>query len=242
MAAPPPPTTVAAQRWRDLKGLTTALTVFLWLAAAGAVFGVVAYAMRINALNDIINGTLTADTVNRAHDADDVVNAASGILAFIAFVIFVLIIIWSYRAAKNNEALGRPYPRLKPGWAIAGWLIPLANLVLPLLILQDLWRGSEASTRAGDPSWRSNKGSPLIGWYWGVFLLSIFTRSGLGRSSAHLAVTSELRGLRTHDSIAVFGMVVTIAAAILAIQVVRRIASRQDECLRAQQAAWRAQS
>ena len=86
--------------------------------------------MRIKALGDVIDGQLTADTARHVHDADDVVRAASGILAFIAFVIFVLIIIWSYRAAKNNEALGRVYPRLKPGWAIAGWLIPFANLVI----------------------------------------------------------------------------------------------------------------
>jgi hypothetical protein len=34
--------------------------------------------------------------------------------------------------------------------------------------------------------------------------------------------------------------VVTVAAAILAILVVRRLAARQEDCLRAQQAAWTA--
>jgi hypothetical protein len=240
LPAPPPATPVVATRWRSLKGLTTALTVLLWLAAAGALFGVVAFATRINALNDIIDGTLDADTARRAHDADDLVGAAGGILAFLTFVILVLIIIWTYRAAKNNEALARLYPRLKPGWAIAGWLIPLANLVLPVLILQDLWRGSDVATRRGDPAWRLNKGSALIGWYWGVFIASSI-RYGVGAPRARLIVTSELRDLRNHDTVALIGMVVTIAAAILAIQVIRRIAARQEECLRAQQAAWTAQ-
>ena len=40
------------------------------------------------------------------------------------------------------------------------------------------------------------------------------------------------------DSVAIGGMVMTTVAAILAIQVVRRIAARQEQCLRAQQAAW----
>ncbi len=220
--------------------MTTALTVFLWFAAAASVFAIVAFVARINALSDIIDGTLDLDTVNRANDADDLVRAASAILAFVGFVIFVLIIIWTFRAAKNNEALGRMYPRLKPGWAIAGWLIPFANAVIPVLILQDLWRGSDAATARENPTWRSNSGSSLIGWYWGLFLVSAVTRSGLGRSSAHLDVTDELRGLRTHDTIAVVGLVVTIAAAILAIQVVRRIAARQEGTLRAQQTAWSA--
>ena len=126
---------------------------------------------------------------------------------------------------------------MKAGWGIAGWLIPLANAVIPVLILQDLWRGSDVSTSRGDLSWRANKGSALIGWYWGVLLLSV-ARNGLGRSKAHLGVTDELRDLRGHDVIAVIGMLATVAAAVLAIQVVRRIAARQEECLRAQQDAW----
>jgi hypothetical protein len=229
-----------APRWRSLKGLTTALTVFLVLAAVGAVFGIVAYAMRISALSDIIDHGLSFSRINTTDDADDLVGAAAGILLFVSFVILVLIIIWSFRASKNNEALGRMYPRLKPGWAIAGWLIPLANLVLPLLVLQDLWRGSETSSARGDPAWRANKGSALVGWYWAFFVVSS-VRYGLGRSRAHYVYVDELRDLRTHDTIALVGMVATVVAAILAIQVVRRIAARQEECLHAQQAAWTGQ-
>ena len=231
---------MVAPRWRSLKGLTTALTVFLALAGAGAVFGLVAYAKRISALGDIIDHGLSLGRVHTTEDADDLVGAAAGILLFLSFVIFVLIIIWSFRAAKNNEALGRMYPRLKPGWAIAGWLIPFANLVIPVLILQDLWRGSEVSTPRGDLGWRANKGSALIGWYWAFFIASS-VRYGVGRSKARYLYVDELRDLRTHDTVAVIGMVATIVAAVLAIRVVRRLAARQEECLHAQQAAWTGQ-
>lgn len=240
LPAPPPTTTVVATRWRSLRGLTTALTVFLWLAAAASLFAVVAFAARISSLSDIIDHGITLDRMQSTNDADDLVGAAVAILFLVMFVVLVLIIIWTFRAAKNNDALGRVYPRLKPGWAIAGWLIPFVNLVIPLLMLQDLWRGSEARTPRGDPSWRSNRGSALIGWYWGVFVLSSI-RYGLGRSSAHFIDRDELRELRTHDSIAIVGMLATIAAAVLAIQVVRKIAARQEECLRVQQAAWSTQ-
>jgi Domain of unknown function (DUF4328) len=234
---PPPPTPVVAQRWRSLKGLTTALTVLLALAGAGALFGSIAFAVRIGALSDIIDGRLTADTVRSANDADDLVGAATGILFLLSFAILVLIIIWTFRAAKNNDALDRLHPRLKPGWAIAGWLIPLANLVIPVLILQDLWRGSDVRTPRGDQLWRSNNGSALIGWYWAAFLVASL-RYGIGRSTAHFYATDELRDLRTHDTVAMVGMAVTIAAAVLAILVIRRIAQRQEDTLRAQQSAW----
>ncbi len=234
---PPPPIPVPTFRWRSLKGLTSALTVLLVLVAVASAFAIVAYFRRISALGDIIDGSLDLDTVRRVHDADDFVRAATGIMSLLSFAILVLIIIWTYRAAKNNEALGRKYPRLKPGWAIAGWLIPLANAVIPLLILQDLWRGSDATTRRDSTSWRANSGSALIGWYWAFLLVSV-ARNGFGRTRARLIVTDELRELRTHDTIAIVGLVAAIAAAVLAIQVVRRIAARQDECLRTQQADW----
>jgi hypothetical protein len=157
-------------------------------------------------------------------------------MSLLSLSIFVLMIIWTYRAAKNNEALGRLYPRLKPGWAIAGWLIPFANAVIPVLVLQDLWRGSDASTPRQDPAWRANQGSGLVGWYWAALLISRVQY--FGRTAAHFANPDELRGLRTHDGIAIFSLVVTIAACVLAVQVIRRLAARQDECLRAQQAAW----
>jgi hypothetical protein len=222
-----------------MKGVTNALTVSLWVVVAASVFGIVAFAARVNALSDIIDGGLDFDKIQNANDADDLVRAASAILLFLTFVILVLVIIWTFRAAKNNDALGRFYPRLKPGWAIAGWLIPLVNLVIPVLMLQDLWRGSEVSTPRGDPTWRSNRGSALIGWYWGLFILS-GARFGFGRANAHLDDVQELRDLRTHDSVAIFGLVVSIAAAIMLIQVVRKIAARQEACLRAQQASWNA--
>jgi hypothetical protein len=234
---PPPPVPVPALRWRSLDGLTSALTVLLVLIAVAAAFALVAFLLRISALGDVIDDGLSVDTARRARDADDLVSAATGIVALLSFTILVLVIIWTYRAAKNNEALGRQYPRLKPGWAIAGWLIPLANAVIPLLVLQDLWRGSDPTTRRDSASWRANEGSALIGWYWAFLLISV-VRGGLGRSEARLFVDDELRELRTHDTVAVIGLVAAIVAAILAIQVVRRIAARQDECLRAQQASW----
>jgi ABC-type Fe3+ transport system permease subunit len=226
-------------RWRSLRGLTTAITVFLGLFVATAVFAIVAYGNRISVTNDILDNRFDFGLVGRAQDADDLVSAARSISLLLSLVLLVLIIIWTYRAMKNNEALGRPYPRLKPGWGIAGWLIPFANLVIPVLILQDLWRGSEVSTPRGDPNWRSNGGSALVGWYWGVFLVSNL-RNGSGSTSDENYSRSYFEDIRTSDQIALAGMVASVAAAVLGILVVRRIAERQEACLRAQQQAWQA--
>ncbi len=237
VGAPPPVTIATTTRWRPLRGLVTALTVMLVLDALGAALGTLAFAARIGVLDDIINGRLDPAIVQRARDADDFVAAASAILVFLTVVTVVLWLIWNFRAAKNNEALGRDLPRWKPGWAIGGWFIPLANFVIPVMVLQDLWRGSSSATPRGDARWRGNPGSALIGWYWGFWVASTF-RLGFGRTGARLSSVTQLRSLRSHDAFALFGMVMTIVAAILAIQVVRGITRRQEACLQTQQSAW----
>jgi hypothetical protein len=214
--------------------------ILFWITAADAVFAIFAYVNRIHFINDLLNGNVTAgDFGTRRDDANRVVGAATGIMLLLGFVIFVLFVIWLWRAAKNNEALGRVGARLGPGWAIGGWFIPFANLVIPLLILQDLWRGADSQAPRGDPGWRARRGSALIGWYWAAYLVS-FLRFGVGRTQASVLRAGELRGLRGHDVVAVVGMAVGIAAALLAIRVVRGLAARQEECLRTQQSAWNA--
>ena len=82
----------------------------------------------------------------------------SGAAAFYGLTqlaIVVLFIVWQFRAAKNNEALDRRGARFGPGWSIGAWFIPLANLVIPVMIIQDLWRGATPSTERGDLAWRS---------------------------------------------------------------------------------------
>ena len=234
---PPPPAqyVVPAATWRSLSGLTTALTVLLWLLAASGLLGIAAFANRVSVADDLLNGHFV--TFKRASDADDLVNAATVITGLLTLAILVLMIIWTFRAMHNNEALGRRNARFTPGWGIAGWLIPFANFVIPVLILQDLWRGADPSVPRGDVNWRQARGSGLIGWYWAALLLS-YARFAGGTTNDNLDRQSRLRDIRTRDSVAIGGMVMTMVAAILAIQVVRRIAARQEQCLRAQQAAW----
>ena len=238
--APPPATVVAGQtaQWRNQRPLTTAIVVILALTIVAAVVSGIAYLQRAAALSDIVDHGLTFDRLHTASDADDFVGAAAAFVALCCLVLLVLVIIWSWRAAKNVEALGRPNPRFTPGWGIAGWLIPFANLVIPVLMFQDFWRASDTASPRGDPRWRRVRGSALVGWFWVAFLLSSVGRGWIGQTSAHYNDRDELRDLATHDLFAAAGAVALVAAAILAILVYRKITARQEECLRAQQAAW----
>ncbi|MBM3670613.1 MAG: DUF4328 domain-containing protein [Actinobacteria bacterium] len=228
---PPPPPPPPLARWRGLQGLKTALS---WLLAIDGIISLVLIAAvvnRIGVIDDLRGGDRGFDILNRAHDADDFASAAG--VAFLLFVLAtaVCFIVWTWRAAKNNEGLGRVEPRLTAAWAIAGWLIPLAFFVIPVLVVQDLWRGSDSSVPPGDSRWKIGPRSALVGWWWAVSLLSVIRIYAGGSTEAD----NRLSDIRASNVRAGIGSAFTIAAAVLAILVVRRITERQEECRRVQQ-------
>lgn len=240
VAPPPPPAgqpVVASQvpRWRSSRGLTAVLPLLFAADAVAALIAVFALVKRLGVLNDIENNGLSVDVINRDSDAVDLANGATLTLFILSLVTAIFFITCMWRVAKNNEALGRQQPRLGPGWAIGGWFIPIANLVIPVLVMQDLWRGSDPSVPRGDMRWKIGPRSALVGWWWGLLLLS-FVRVTFGGQDRERSRT--VSDVRTNTTFVLIGMAFTVAAAVLAILIVRRITARQEECLRAQQQAW----
>jgi hypothetical protein len=213
--------------WYSLRGLTTALTVVFVVTAAASAVAVVAFLNRVGLEGDILDGDVGFDLRRRIDDADNFVGAMVTLYLLLMLALVVLLCIWTWRAMKNNETLGRSGARFSPGWGIAGWLIPFANWVIPVLIMQDLWRGSDRDVPIGDPSWRSAKGSGLVGAWAATYIIGS-ARFGTFSGEANVNDNDEIRGLRTSDTVAAVGMVVSIAAAVLAIVVLRRIADRQE--------------
>jgi uncharacterized protein DUF4328 len=213
-----------------------ALTVCFGVMLASSLLLAVALANRIAVVRDLRAGQF-ANILQRAEDADDYVSAAASLFLLVQVVIAVLFIVWMFRAAKNNEALGRTNTRFGPGWAIGGWFIPIANLVIPVLILQDLWRGGDASRARDDAGWRTARPSWLVGWWWAAWVVSLmrFSYSGAG-----LHDSGSLDDLEVSNTVALVGVVLLAGAAVLAVLVVRALSRRQLDTLRAQRAAYEA--
>jgi hypothetical protein len=221
-----PPTTM-----RNISGLAASLTVVLWVSVAVSIFGAVAFANRAAVAGDILDFDVgradladVLDLQQRSDDADSLVGAASLLMLGCSLAILVLLVVWMWRVAKNAEASGRERPRFAAGWTIGGWFVPFANLVIPVLVMQDLWRASDATVPLGDPEWRRARGSALVGWWWAAHLLALLRFGGGGDVESR----DDLEALRTMDGLAAFGMVAAIAAAILLVSVVRRLSRRQE--------------
>ena len=87
-----------------------------------------------------------------AESADLTLYALTTLFAGIVFIA------WLHRARVNLETLAPAALRWRPGWAVGGWLIPLANLVIPVLVVSEVDRVSAdraAAARGRRPSGRA---------------------------------------------------------------------------------------
>jgi hypothetical protein len=149
------------------------------------------------------------------------------IASLLGIAVTVFAAVWTWRSAKNAIALGRTGARLSPGWAAAGWFIPVASLVMPYLAVQDLWRASDPAAARGS-GWRQAPGAAAVTWWWVVHLAGSLVTFG----ATGLAVGGKIGAGRTETLLDV-GHVITAVGALLMVAVVKHITERQG----AQQAA-----
>ena len=202
-------------RWRATHGLRTALTGLFVVVVGANSAEAIAYMHRIQVIDSFRAGTAT---VSDGRHADDLVHAAGLLGLGMVLVIAVVFIVWQWRTAKNAVFLGRPDERYSPGWSIGAWFIPLANLFIPVQIMQGLWRGSDPGPLPDD--WRRGRRSALVGWWWASMIVSFL----FGRWPAD---RSTLSGLRSADGRAIVGLLIASVGAVLALLVVRAITARQ---------------
>jgi len=97
-------------------------------------------------------------------------------LMLVATVAGVLFLIWFAIANANVPALGVMGKRFGAGWAVGWWLIPLANLVMPMFVLKEAYLGSKPGVAEVDV-WRDRTPGIVAGW-WGLWIASGLTSMG----------------------------------------------------------------
>ncbi|MEV4820379.1 DUF4328 domain-containing protein [Micromonospora sp. NPDC049274] len=135
--------------------------------AANVAVGATAVFYLVVSLSPLI-GIVMARQAMANDDTDLLLGAAvvGGLLALPMVVAHltaaVLVIIWTWRARKNTDAFPGALPTLGAGWAIAGWLVPFANFVVPARVVAGVAR---------DSLWRRFTPTLVVVWWcaWLVF-------------------------------------------------------------------------
>jgi hypothetical protein len=146
----------------------------------------------------------------------------------------VVWLLWQHQATANLWARGYQGLKTRPGWAVGWWLIPVANLWMPLVTMLELDRRST-------PDGSRRRASPLLGWWWAAYIGVIVPVVGLFAAAVPRFADEVNRVSGTGDDIVldltpaahagapwilVYGIVYGVAAG-LAILVVRRVDESQ---------------
>lgn len=200
-----------------LAGLAVALTILLAITALAAAGMAYAFFDRAGLVS---NDTIDFSDLAAIESADDLVAVLTTLYLLLTVATAVVFIIWQYRHAVGATRLGARLA-LGPGWAIGGWFIPLANLVLPALQMG-------GSARASDPR-RPGRVPPIIpAWAVAYALGAILTGvAGALRPNDSFS-DGDLDDFATSDRIAAVGSLVLALAGVLAIVLVRQLTAAQQ--------------
>lgn len=161
-------------------------------------------------------------TSGGGYDADTyfIVVKLEQILMYVAISLYyltaVFFIMWFRRAYNNLYAANPAYASFSEGWAAGAWFIPIMNLVRPFQMMREIWTGTQAAVPHRFPEGRSHL---LVSYWWTAHISMIImgyiirgiTRYGNGASLLTLSVSAILQEL------------MTIAAAVLAMMMIKRI-------------------
>ena len=178
--------------------------------------------------NKLIDTVLDGGTVSDNILTDSYERSQNLWAAWIAMRIITAItfLTWMYRASRNPQALGNEAQQYSPKMAVNWWFIPFANLLMPYQVMKELSASSAPNTPETEPS-QGTKGkiSPLISPWWTTWICS-----GLVLCAGALATRDDtLEAARTLNTMNIIGDTISLVAAVLAILIVQKITSHQEE-------------
>ena len=116
----------------------------------------------------------------------------------------VAVALWVYRAYRNLPVLGSGPPRWSPGWAAGGWFVPVANFVLPYLVVSELWAVSRPSSR---------RTSVAVAVWWAALVAAVAL--WLASLLNYLVIGGS--GQIGEDAVGILGDAALVVAAVLAV-------------------------
>ena len=125
------------------------------------------------------------ETPDRSPETFLLISSASSIpdcfMSLVWLVATIFFLVWQYRIRENYDRLQVRSMNHSPLMNVLWWMIPVANLFMPYLVLQELWRAGsiDVADSKSKIAWRRTPACPLIRTYWIVFI-GIFTVSLFG--------------------------------------------------------------
>lgn len=205
-------------------GLTMVVRAAMYAVAAFSIASTIAAMNEIGAFDRLLDSSTGAEAADLAA-AERVSATFVGLAFWVGIAAGGVTIVWWYRARQAVSA--ESGLRWSPGWAVGGWFIPLANAVIPKLVLNEIDRVGRARD-AGAGEWRSMATSPVANVWWvawvGGVVLSFAGATIVGGEA--VALDFDAARYRSGLVISALGFGVSALAGFLGAAAIRVVGSR----------------
>ena len=212
---------------RRIGGLARAIVILTAISVLGALVVALLTPNAADRAREFLGGELTEDEFLEGYAAIAVAQFAQGVATLATAV---LTMIWMYRIAANVRGLGRQ-TTWAPLFAVFGWVLPPVLVVIPFLMLRELWKASEPFHAVGSDDWRRPPDNPTL-WVWfllyGVLqtVLLFLQSSALVGSGFSSDTESLAESIDDSVAVSVIGSVGVAAAGVAWILVVRQLTAK----------------
>lgn len=152
-------------------GTTIALRIFIVLSLIAGVCTIIVSIARFTQAEEIWLDTLRRGFLAAPSHIDQAQSVIFLFSMFIQFFTMICFLVWLYQCRKNLDLLGIRGLRYSPGFGVVTFFIPFANLFLPVIHFQEIWKASGPIDEHNDYDWKTNAGSTAIGIWWILFIL-----------------------------------------------------------------------
>ncbi|ORT59818.1 DUF4328 domain-containing protein [Streptomyces sp. CB03238] len=220
--APPPPAPAGAAGpfLRSPVGLGRAVVALLCVVIVVDLFAVFADVHMHRFARDVAAGHWEGP-VSGAERADLLMAWAGRLQVLSLVATAVVFIVWLHRVRVNAAVFAPDVLTSGAGWAIGGWFVPVMNLWMPRRIARESWLASTHDPY-GPPA-KDQRATVLHVW-WTLWLLTALLGRGAGMAYDKADTFHEIVGA---TQLLVVADAVSVAAALCAILVVRRLTAMQ---------------
>ncbi|MEU7045376.1 DUF4328 domain-containing protein [Streptomyces varsoviensis] len=213
------------------RGLATAVTVLLGVTIVVLVLRIVAAAGQYGVISDALDGVRVSESdLDGADDFFRIMVLFGSLTQLATGIVWA---VWFRRTRLNAEVFAPGRHRYGSGWAAGAWFTPVVNLWFPKQIANDIWR---ASSPAGPYAPRGLLNAWWVVWIVGIVLNSATTMQytvARGRMiDTHVAVLNvrgRVDAFQNALATSIVSCLVLLAAAVLAILLVRRLTAMQEQ-------------
>jgi len=185
----------------------------------------------------VLSGYAQAELLNRAISGETITWAKAtsndnrqALIGFAQTALYItsaiVFLVWIHRAHRNLPSLGATDLRFTPGWAVGWFFVPIMSLFRPYQVASEICKASDPKVDTTDgTAWKSAATSPIVGWWWALFLISNFVANIALRT---VFIGEELSDLLASTYAYMVSDAIDVVGILITILMVRRIGQFQE--------------